>query len=160
MCLVFLLGFYSVSVLCFGDPKSKFRIRFFKKVRLFPISLSHVFLLRVKKISEQPWSNGEPIDTQWCGKEYGQLTKLIFLGPPMGLSFCVFMDHLFDLWTTLFQRRVRRYTVMWEGIRTPHKLIFRVPHGSRPHGHDRILTLCKWPESPPVSNANYQQSEY
>ena len=27
--------------------------------------------------------------------------------------------------------------MLWDGIRTSHKNIFRVPHGSRPHGHDR-----------------------
>jgi hypothetical protein len=31
--------------------------------------------------------------------------------------------------------------VLREGIRTTHKLILRVPHGSRTHGHDRNLTL-------------------
>ena len=36
----------------------------------------------------------------------------------------------------------KRHTVLWEGIRTTHKLILRVPHGSRPHGYDRRLTLC------------------
>jgi hypothetical protein len=57
--------------------------------------LSHVFLLPIQKISEQPCSNGEPI----------------------------------------------RHTVLWEEIRTTHKTILRVPHGSRPHGHDRRLKL-------------------
>jgi hypothetical protein len=64
-----------------------------------------------------------------------------------------------------------RHTGMWEGIRTTHKLIFRVPHGSRPHGHDRNLALCvndpaswrtlvSWDprhmETPPTSNVNCQ----
>ena len=30
---------------------------------------------------------------------------------------------------------------MWEEIRTTHKTTFRVPDGSRPHGHDRRVTL-------------------
>jgi hypothetical protein len=56
--------------------------------------LCHVLLLLIKKISEQPCSNGEPI----------------------------------------------RHTVLWKVIRTAHKPS-QVPHGSRPHGHDRSLTL-------------------
>jgi hypothetical protein len=32
--------------------------------------------------------------------------------------------------------------VLWERIRTDHKTIFRVPHRSRPHGHDRNLSMC------------------
>jgi len=50
---------------------------------VFMFELSHVFLLPIKKISEQPCSNGESI----------------------------------------------RHTVLWEGIRTTHKLIRRVPRG-------------------------------
>jgi hypothetical protein len=43
--------------------------------------------------------------------------------------------------------------VLWEGIRTTHKLIFQVPHGARPHGHDRSLALCvndpaRWASTP------------
>jgi hypothetical protein len=46
--------------------------------------------------------------------------------------------------------------VLWEGIRTAHKTIFRVPHGSRPHGHERSLALCVndpacWQSTPVLS---------
>ncbi len=33
------------------------------------------------------------------------------------------------------------HVVMWEVIRTVHKLILRVPHGSRPHENDRNLVM-------------------
>ncbi len=32
--------------------------------------------------------------------------------------------------------------MLWEEIRTTQKTIFRAPHGSRLHGHDRNLTQC------------------
>jgi hypothetical protein len=46
-----------------------------------------------------------------------------------------------------------RHSVVCEGIRTTHKTIFRVPHGSRPHGHDRRVALCvndpeRWKSTP------------
>ncbi len=44
------------------------------------LSLSHVFLLPFKKISEQPCSDGEPRRLQWCRKEYEPLTNS--MGPP------------------------------------------------------------------------------
>ena len=55
----------------------------------------------------------------------------------------------------------KRYTVLWEGIRTTHKLILRVPHGSRPHGHDRSLTMCVndpecWKSTPVLQSIAHQ----
>ena len=47
--------------------------------------------------------------------------------------------HIYDevIYTDIWRFR---HTVLWEEIQTVHKQ-FRVPHGSRPHDHDRNLTL-------------------